>query len=221
MRKKANNFGRFYVLAKKNPAIDKESIVLQFTDGNTSAEDIVSEATGGANINSWFVDQVMDDVSDNMLPQVSNLLPKIDSILTQVNRLLANQNIPTAMEELRKTSENLSVATAHLKTFAGEDLPKLSQRMDRIGANVETVTGKLSELEFAETMDKVNTTMANVEQMTTRLTSRDNTIGLMLNDDSLYTNLNRTASNASLLLQDLREHPKRYVHFSLFGRKDK
>ena len=164
---------------------------------------------------------LMDDVSDNMLPQVSNLLPKIDSILTQVNRLLANQNIPTAMEELRKTSENLSVATAHLKTFAGEDLPKLSQRMDRIGANVETVTGKLSELEFAETMDKVNATMANVEQMTTRLTSRDNTIGLMLNDDSLYTNLNRTASNASLLLQDLREHPKRYVHFSLFGRKDK
>ncbi len=163
---------------------------------------------------------LMDDMSDNMLPQIHDMLPKIDSILTQINMLLANQNIPSAMEELRKTSENLSMATANLKDFTGNDLPQISQKMNRIGENIETFTGKLNQLEFTATIDKVNQTMDNIEQLTTRLNSQDNTVGLMLNDDSLYINLNKTASNASLLLQDLREQPKRYVHFSLFGRKN-
>lgn len=163
---------------------------------------------------------LMDDVSDNMLPQVQSMLPKIDSILTQINTLLANQNIPSTMEELRKTSENLSAATANLKSFTGNELPQISQKMNQIGGNIETFTGKLNELEFAETIDKVNQTMNNVEQITSRLNSPDNSLGLMLNDDALYNNLNDAASNASLLLEDLRKQPKRYVHFSLFGRKN-
>lgn len=164
---------------------------------------------------------LMDNVSENMMPQMQNLLPKIDSILTQINLLLANQNIPATMEQLRMTSENLAVITDNMKTFTGKDLPALTENMNRIGENVETFTSKLSQLELAETLHKVNQTMDNVHQMTEKLNSRDNTVGLMLNDDSLYINLNKTASNASMLMQDLKEHPKRYVHFSIFGKKDK
>lgn len=163
---------------------------------------------------------LMDDVSDNMLPQIETLLPKIDSILTQVNLLLANQNIPSTMEQLRKTSENLAATTYNLKEFTGNDLPQISQKMNQIGGNLEIFTGKLNELEFAQTIEKVNQTMDNVEQLTAQMNNRDNTIGLLLHDDSLYTNLNQAASNASLLLKDLREQPKRYVHFSIFGRKN-
>ena len=53
------------------------------------------------------------------------------------------------------------------------------------------------------------------------LNRKDNNLGLLLNDSSLYNNLNATAANAANLLDDLKSHPKRYVHFSLFGRKDK
>ena len=60
-----------------------------------------------------------------------------------------------------------------------------------------------------------------VKILTEKLNSKDNTIGLLFNDPTLYNNLNATTENAASLLEDLKEHPKRYVHFSLFGKKDK
>ena len=71
------------------------------------------------------------------------------------------------------------------------------------------------------TVDSVNQTLANVNAFTAKLNSDKGTLGLLLNDPSLYRNLNATMSSADSLLIDLRQHPKRYVHFSLFGRKDK
>ena len=62
----------------------------------------------------------------------------------------------------------------------------------------------------------MNATLDNVEQMTRKLNSKDNSMGLLLNDCALYDNLNSTADNASKLLLDLRQNPKRYVHFSVF-----
>ena len=63
--------------------------------------------------------------------------------------------------------------------------------------------------------------MANVKNVTDRLNSNQGTLGLLMNDASLYNNLNTTVSNADSLMLDLRQHPKRYVHFSVFGKKDK
>ena len=59
------------------------------------------------------------------------------------------------------------------------------------------------------------------KMLTDKLNRKDNTVGLLLNDPSLYNNLNATTANAASLLEDLKSHPKRYVHFSLFGKKDK
>ena len=55
----------------------------------------------------------------------------------------------------------------------------------------------------------------------TKLKSTDNTLGLFLNDRGVYDNLNSTLRNADSLMIDLKSHPKRYVHFSVFGKKDK
>ena len=164
----------------------------------------------------------MTDVLENeMMPQVQNLLPKIDSILTQINAILANQDIPATMHAMRTTSENLSATTANLKSFTANDMPRLTQSVNQITNNLGTFTAKLNDLQLEETMQRVNTTLADVSQMTSKLGSRDNTIGLLLNDDSLYINLNRTAHHSSTLMQDLQTNPKRYVHFSLFGKKSK
>jgi len=67
----------------------------------------------------------------------------------------------------------------------------------------------------------VDGVMDDVRQMTTQLNSKDNNIGLLLNDTTLYGNLNRTTQGAANLLEDLKANPKRYVHFSVFGKKDK
>ncbi|MDE6634442.1 MAG: MCE family protein, partial [Bacteroidaceae bacterium] len=65
----------------------------------------------------------------------------------------------------------------------------------------------------------VNTTLDNVQQATLKLNTTDNSLGLLLNDTALYGNLNTTVNSATNLLEDLKENPHRYVHFSLIGRK--
>ena len=95
------------------------------------------------------------------------------------------------------------------------------ENLKGITTNFESVSGQLKELDLAGTMRTVNATLANLKLTTDKLNSADNSLGLLLNDRQLYDNLNGTMENASLLLLDLREHPKRYVHFSLFGSKQK
>jgi phospholipid/cholesterol/gamma-HCH transport system substrate-binding protein len=88
-------------------------------------------------------------------------------------------------------------------------------------ANADTLTHSLNQLDIAATMAKVDRTLQNVEQMTAKLNSKDGTLGLLMRDPELYNNLNATMAHADSLMIDLKAHPKRYVHFSVFGKKDK
>ena len=78
------------------------------------------------------------------------------------------------------------------------------------------VSSELKTLDLQTTVESINATLASLKVTTEKFNSTDNSIGLLLNDRALYDNLNSTADNASKLLLDLREHPKRYVHFSVF-----
>lgn len=163
---------------------------------------------------------LMDNVAKTVLPKVEDLLPKIDSILTSLNELLANPALKGTLSNVEIMSAQLATTAANLNRFTGKDLPQLSKTMNGVGTNLGEFTNSLNKLELDETLQKVNTTMDNVQQMTAKLGRKDNTVGLLLNDDSLYINLNKTATNAASLLDNLQAHPKRYVHFSIFGRKE-
>ena len=102
-----------------------------------------------------------------------------------------------------------------------KQLPALMTKANNVMDNTETLTRNLSEIDVQSTMNKVNATLNNVEQMTAKLNSNEGTLGLLMRDPSLYTNLSNTMNSANELLIDLKANPKRYVHFSLFGRKDK
>ena len=71
-------------------------------------------------------------------------------------------------------------------------------------------------LDLETTVNSMNATLGNLKLTTEKLNSSDNSLGLLLNDKALYENLNSTADNASKLLIDLKQNPKRYVHFSVF-----
>ncbi len=88
-------------------------------------------------------------------------------------------------------------------------------------ANANEFTHQLNELDLATTMAKVNNTLQNVEQMTAKLNSNEGTLGLLMRHPALYNNLNSTMMHADSLVIDLKQNPKRYVHFSIFGRKNK
>ena len=160
----------------------------------------------------------------DMSPAVQQMLPKLDSILASVNTLLADpaianslHNVDQITADLTRTSHDLSLLTAQLN----RQMPQMLQNADGVLANTNQITKDISNMDFAATMTSVNTTLKNVEQMTAALNSREGTLGLLMRDPSLYYNLNSTMMHADSLMLDLKQHPKRYVHFSVFGKKDK
>jgi phospholipid/cholesterol/gamma-HCH transport system substrate-binding protein len=164
-----------------------------------------------------------DDIQKSMLPQVEKILPKLDSILASLNTILADKNIPNTLASVKVTADNLAATSADLRIFMHSDMPQITGKINKMGdhfietsKNLESVSSTLNKIDYASTFRKIDQTMANVKNVTDQLGKKDNTLGLLLNDSTLYNNLNKTSTNASILLKDLKEHPKRYVHFSLF-----
>ena len=100
-------------------------------------------------------------------------------------------------------------------------MPGLLAKADGVMDNAQVVTSNLSKVDVEGTMSKVNATLDNVQAFTDQLNNNTGSLGLLMRDPNLYYNLNATVKSADSLLIDLKSHPKRYVHFSVFGRKDK
>ena len=106
-----------------------------------------------------------------------------------------------------------------MNRLLANDVPEIVEGLKTITSNFSDVSTELKTLDLQTTVESINSTLANLKVTTEKFNSTDNSIGLLLNDRALYDNLNGTAENASKLLLDLRENPKRYVHFSVFGKK--
>jgi phospholipid/cholesterol/gamma-HCH transport system substrate-binding protein len=160
-----------------------------------------------------------------MIPTVVKILPKLDSIMDNLNRLTGDPALLNTLHNAADITADLKTTTTQLNRLLKNDVPQLTARLNRIGENVETLTGNLATVDVAATMQSVNTTLENTKKITEdlsmKMNSKDNTLGLMLNDRSLYDGLTSTVGHADSLMIDLKAHPKRYVHFSVFGKKDK
>ena len=162
-------------------------------------------------------------VSD-MVPQIQAMLPKLDSILMNVNMLLSDPALKNSLQNIDHITGNLTSTTNQLHAMAStlnQQLPSMVNNANGMLANANDLTRNLNDLDLAGTMAKVNNTLQNVEQMTAKLNSNEGTLGLLMRDPELYNNLNATMMHADSLMIDLKAHPKRYVHFSVFGKKDK
>lgn len=179
-------------------------------------------APGGL-IKGMINDGAMGKLQD-MVPAVEKMLPKLDSIMTSLNAILADPAIRQSLHNVQTITDNLTTSTAQLNTLmAGlnKNVPGMMAKANNVLDNTETLTANLAAVDVASTMRQVDQTIANVQQLTAKLNSKEGSLGLLMNDKQLYDNLNSTMRNADSLVIDLRQHPKRYVHFSVFGRKDK
>lgn len=179
-------------------------------------------APGGL-IKGMINDGAMGKLQD-MVPAVEKMLPKLDSIMTSLNAILADPAIRQSLHNVQTITDNLTTSTAQLNTLmAGlnKNVPGMMAKANNVLDNTETLTANLAAVDVASTMRQVDQTIANVQQLTAKLNSKEGSLGLLMNDTQLYDNLNSTMRNADSLVIDLRQHPKRYVHFSVFGRKNK
>lgn len=166
----------------------------------------------------------MMDKAANMIPVVEKMLPKLDSILTSVNALLADPALAASLHNVETITSNLTVSTRELNTLmAGlnKQVPGMIGKANGVLDNTNRLTANLASLDVQGTLNKVNQTLESAHQFTEKLNSNQGSLGLLMNDTKLYDNLTSTMGHADSLVIDLKAHPKRYVHFSVFGRKDK
>lgn len=164
---------------------------------------------------------LMGAAEEKLVPQLEQMLPKMDSILQSLNKLLSDPALTATMHNAEKLTANLDVTTRQLNALMQKDLPQITGKLITIADNFSVISENLKGIDYAATFNKVDSTLYNVQMLTEKLNRKDNTIGLLLNDPTFYQNLSTTTANAASLLEDLKVHPKRYVHFSLFGKKDK
>ena len=166
-----------------------------------------------------------------MLPQVEQMLPKVDSIMGNLNRLTGDSAMLALVKNLAVISENLAQTTSRVDHLMGKEIPVLLSNMNALTGNLNKVAGDIAKGNLDSTMTVLHATMQNADTLTSRLnaltstlnssvTSTDNSLGLLLNDRSIYDGLNHTIHSADSLLIDIKANPKRYIHFSVFGKKN-
>lgn len=156
----------------------------------------------------------------DMMPQLEQVVAKVDTLVASLNKLVNNPNLPIILQNAELITENLNKSTQQLNTLLSKDLPQMATTFNKAGENVVTLTDNMNQLNLQATLDSVNITLGSVHQMIHQIQSPEGSLGLLMKDPGLYHNLNHTVQSADSLVTDLKAHPKRYVHFSIFGKKE-
>lgn len=165
----------------------------------------------------------MTKVAD-MVPAIEKMLPKLDSILVSVNTILADPAIKNSLHNIETISGNLTTTTRDLNTLMAslnQKVPTTIDKADMALDNANTLLTNLNTIDISSTMQKLNGTINNLQDFSKSLNNKEGTLGLLVHDRELYNNLNQTMRDADSLLVNFKQHPKRYIHFSVFGKKDK
>ncbi|MFN8251289.1 MAG: MlaD family protein [Ferruginibacter sp.] len=176
-----------------------------------------------------------------VLGQVKSAIHSLDSALATVAGVFdptAKNNIRAILDNLNKTTAGLTVSSASLNELLNTQTGALAKSLNNVSAftgnladnnqkltsvmsNLDKTTTNLSNLDLEKTLTALNSTIGELKSTIGKLNSTNGTAGLLLNDTRLYNNLTATSNKLNVLLDDMKTHPKRYISFSVFGKKDK
>ena len=174
----------------------------------------------GDTIPSQLGGGLMAELSAELMPKIQSVSEQADSLLRAIRVVIEGQALQSSLTSIEKTTADLAVTSAQLKRIMNNDVPGIISDVNVVTTDLKSVSANLKKVDFAATFASVDHTIANLNLMTDKINKGEGSLGLLLNDKSLYINLNSTAANADKLLVDLKQSPKRYVHFSLFGSKN-
>lgn len=181
---------------------------IQLKLGNSSQYHVAGDTLRSATQNGLIA-----GIVDQILPPIMELVPSIDSTVIALKNVIESPEIKSLLKNADATMANLKHST--------DKLDSVIDTVQYICNDLSGVTNSLNKVNWDSTMVSLEGTLTNLKTTTDKFNSTDNSIGALLNDKALYVSLDSTVNSANALLMDLKANPKRYVHFSVFGSKDK
>lgn len=216
--------------------LGSKAIVMSLGNSKKMAED---GYTLNANVEKGLMEQVQP-----VQKKAELIIGKMDSILSSVNSILNpnfQKNVDKSFNSIAGTLASLETTSKKVDGLVGSESARIAaifknvegitanlnnnnQKISDILTNINTVTDKFAAANFKQTLDNANNAIADLQSVISGIKDGKGSLGLLLNDDKMYQNLNNASKNLDELMIDLKANPKRYVHFSVFGggnKKDK
>ena len=166
--------------------------------------------------------------------QIAPLQDKIEGLLTSADSLFAGisnvmnyetqNNLKMTLEGLASTIENVNILSSNINDILNaneKELKSTINNLSKISGNLNKITDSLKQMPLSSTVKNFEDTSLHLKEIIERLNSGEGSAGMILNDNKLYDNLVNSSEALEALLSDLKSNPKKYVHFSIFGRKEK
>jgi phospholipid/cholesterol/gamma-HCH transport system substrate-binding protein len=209
--------------------------------GSTSLEIILGDSPNfiksGGTLQTVTNPGLLGEVKGALSPAIDNLnktLASLDIFIQKLNTIvdpntknniqgiIANLSVASKSLEhlLNSQSGALAKTLTNLEGFTG-NLAKNNSKIDSTLSNLERTTSNLANAGIDEAINDLKGTLKHLDNAISKVDSKEGTLGMLLNDRKLYDELHQTSRSLTILLDDFRTHPKRYVNISVFGRKDK
>ena len=198
------------------------SIVPKFDNNKT----IQSGDTLRSEIKPSFTDLINRQIEPLQI-KIESMLTSADSLFVGVSNVLDRDtqvNLKNTLENLSVTMENLNNASLAAHNILAQNQEQLNATFVNIkdtSENLKSITDSISSAEISRSINQFSKTVAGLNTIVSAIDAGEGTAGKLIRDDALYDNLRAATKELELLMRDLKNHPKRYVHFSLFGKKDK
>ncbi len=159
--------------------------------------------------------------------KVEDAFTNADSLLVNVNQILdtkAKKDLQESLSGLNSTISSFKRSADILSNILSDNQSKLDSSLtnfQKLTYNFANLSDSLNNAGLGRTLASLESTVANLDQVLAKIERGDGTLGKLMHDEQLYTNLSNASKELDLLLQDFRLNPKRYVNVSVFGKKQK
>ena len=186
---------------------------------------LASGDTLQSRIKPGLTDVIGSEISP-LQKKIGELLINADTLISSLNTVFddqAQQGLNKAMTEVSTTITNLNTVSAALSKILSKQESNINQTFDNLAqasVNLNQISDSLSQANLKGMVTQFETAASSLNSILKSMEQGEGSIGKLIHDDALYNNLEASTKEVELLIKDLKEHPKRYVHFSLFGKKD-
>lgn len=164
---------------------------------------------------------------DPLQDKLESVIVKADTLFSGVNQVLnkkAVNGVNNSIEDIATILSELKTSVISINQLIAKNEENLSTSIEntkKITSNISQITDSLSTVNIAKIIKATEATLENFNTLSKKMNSKEGTVGKLINDEEMYNNLTAASKELELLLKDLKENPKRYVHFSIFGKKQK